>query len=143
MPRVSKRKPNKKAEEELVYNFIQIISKINNEKVARNFLNDLFTKEEKIMLSKRLMLFALLRKNYSPSTINSILSISYETIRIHSNQLPFKSSDFIKVLDVIIKTKDMEEFWKKVDRLLKPIDLFLQSKTNMKARSKLLFGDLD
>lgn len=141
MPRASRVKQKKEQQEKLMDNLIHVLSGINNKSHVQNFLNDLLTEEEKVMLSKRLMLYALLKKGYPPTTIKTLLNISYETIRIHGGYLQNKNNDFNLAIENIIKRTEMAEFWKKVEKILKPIDLALRSKTDMKARAKFASGD--
>jgi len=46
-----------------------------------------------------------------------------------------------KTIQKIAKREKTKEFWKKIEKLLKPLELALESKTNMKARAKFATGD--
>lgn len=137
MPRASKRKLNGKKVAKINDSLHYLISILNNENVAANFLNDFLTPEEKMMLAKRLVIFMMLNKDYSPGIISSTLNVSYETIRIYSNQLPYKRTEFIQLLNKVLKREKTGDFWNKIDKMLEPLDNVLKAKTNMKARAKL------
>lgn len=141
MPRVSKFNLDQKQIEEMNTHLSYLISSLNNASQIESFLNDFFTKEEKTMLTKRLVLFMLIRKGYSPSTIQTALHISYETVRIYQNQLNNKSKTFTEMLDKLIARDQTKKLFNKLDNLLKPLSLALQSKTNMKSRAKFISGD--
>lgn len=141
MPRVSKSRLQEEKLQEITDHFSYLISSLNNSQEIENFLNNFLTPEEKIMLAKRLVLLMMIKKGYSPSVIQSALHISYESVRTYANLLPHKNDLFQKTLDRLIKREKAQEFWRKIDKLLKPIDLFLQAKTNMKARAKFASGD--
>lgn len=143
MPRVSKFKLHKERVREITNRFSFLISSLRNSGEIENFLNEFLTKEEKIMLTKRLVLLMMLKRNYSPSVIQSALNVSYETVRNYSNQLPIKNSKFQKTIERLVVKEKTKEFFQKLDKLLKPLDLMLRSKTDMKARAKFASGDWD
>lgn len=140
MGRVSKSRLREKTLEEIAQHFFYLISSLTNSQEVENFLDGFFTKEEKIMLTKRLVLLMMIKRNYSPSTIQSTLRVSYETVRSYTNQLPLKNSLFHKTIDRLIGREKAQEFWKKIDQILKPLELALNAKTDMKARAKLATG---
>ena len=61
MPRVSKRKVSKKLAVELENQFVDLISLLKSPKYIRSFFQQFLTKEEKLMVIKRLMLHILPR----------------------------------------------------------------------------------
>lgn len=90
------------------------------------------------MLTKRLVLFMMLKRGYPPLSIIAALNLSYETVRIYSEKLPSKDEKFQQIIDKLVKREKTKEFWNKIDNLLKPLDLALIAKTDMKARAKLM-----
>lgn len=141
MPRTSKFRLGQKELEKLNSHLLFLITSIKNEGEAGKFLDSFLTKEEKIMLGKRLVLFILIKRGYGPSTIQSVLHISYETVRTYQNYLSSKDETFKKILDKLIDRQETLELFEKIDKLLKPINLFLDSKRNMKSRAKFISGD--
>lgn len=143
MPRVSRSKLHRERLEEITHHFSYLISSLNDSKEIENFLNGFFTSEEKVMLAKRLALLMMIKRGYSPSVIQSALNISYESVRSYANLLPSKNDLFQNTINRLIKREKAKEFWKKIDKMLKPLEYALDAKTNMKARAKLITGELD
>ncbi len=141
MPRTSKFRLDQKQLDEINSHLLFLISSLKNSGEAERFFGDFLTKEEKIMLSKRLVLFMMIKKGYGPSVIQSALHISYETVRTYQNQLSSKDKFFHETLDKLIKRQGTLSLFAKIDKLLKPIDLALKSKSNMQARAKFASGD--
>lgn len=141
MPRISRSQLHEERLKEITQHFYYLITSLTEAKEIENFFTEFLTKEEKIMLSKRLVLFMLLKKNYSPPIIQSILHISYETVRTYQNQLSAKNDRFNKTVEKLVQKEKTEALFRKMEAVLKPLDLALQAKNNMKARQKLIIGD--
>lgn len=141
MSRVSKKFINKALEEELENHLTFIISSLSDKKEINVFLNEFLTDEEKKMLGKRLILYMLLYRGFSSVDINNALSMSYETIRWYKEAYGDKPYAFKKIVDKLIRREKSKELWKKLDKILEPLSLALQSKTNMKARAKFATED--
>lgn len=141
MPRVSRKILNKEINNELKENFASLISSLQNPKDIEQFFNDFLTKEENIMLSKRLMLHLLLENNYRSVEIQSILGVSKETIRVHKQTWEKGGEMYRKIINKIANRRKIKLFLQAIDKKLQPLELVLQSKTNMKARAKFLSGD--
>ncbi|PIR79922.1 MAG: hypothetical protein COU25_02915 [Candidatus Levybacteria bacterium CG10_big_fil_rev_8_21_14_0_10_35_13] len=141
MPRASKRTFNKEIATELKANFASLISSLQYLTDIEQFFNDFLTKEEKLMLSKRLMLHLLLESKYKDFEIQSILGISRETVRIHKQNWEKGGPIYKKIINKISRGRKIKLFFKALDKKLKPLELALISKTDMKARAKFLSGD--
>lgn len=141
MPRVSRTKLHPRKIEEIREYFSFLIASLSNSSEIENFLDGFLTNEEKVMLSKRLVLLMMLQRGYSPLVIRSVLHLSHESIRIYANLLPTRNKLFGKTIERLIKREKTQEFWQKVDKLLKPLELALRSGADMKARAKLYQGD--
>lgn len=141
MPRVSKARLHNERLQEIGEHFSYLISSLKTSGEIENFFTEFLTKEEKIMLAKRLVLFMMLKRDYSPSMIQSALHISYETVRNYQNQLHHKNAVFQRIIEKLVKREKTEEFFQKLEKILKPVELFLRSKTDMKARAKFASGD--
>lgn len=141
MGRVSKKGLDKNLLKETGDQLAILISSLVDKNEVDLFLNEFLTKEEKIMLGKRLILYILLYKGLSDSQIHNILSVSYETTRWYRLMFENKSEIFKKYINKLIKREKSKEFWKKVEKFLEPFDLVLDAKRDMRARAKLASGD--
>lgn len=141
MPRASKRFLNKNVHRELQDHFAYLISSLQKSEDIERFFDEFLTREEKLMLSKRLMLHMMLENDYSISHIERVLKMSRETIRYHKHIWEKGGSIYRNIISKIVKRQKTKEFWKKVEEALKPVDLLMKSKTNMKARAKFASGD--
>lgn len=141
MGRVSKRFINKELHQELEDQLVFTISSLVNKDEINSFINEFLTKEEKIMLGKRLVLYMLLLKGLSGSKISNILSMSHETIRWYKQIFDNKSEIFKKNIQKLINRERNKKLWEKIEKILEPFALALDAKRDMKARAKLASGD--
>lgn len=141
MPRVSKVKLRKIIDEEAKDNFSFLVSSLRNPSEIEHFFQEFLTQEEKLMLAKRLMLHLMLANRNSTTEMSSILNVSRETIRVHK-QLWFHAGNLYKnIIAGLANRKRTKDFWKKIERMLTPLDLALRSGSDMKARAKFASGD--
>jgi len=143
MPRVSKNKLTEKQLYEISDMFLNLISQLTVKNDVEDFLDNFLTPEEKVMLAKRLMVFIMIVSGYQTEDIKSTLHVSHETIRIYKNELLHKSTLFRTRIKKLSRQQEVGQLLAKINKLLKPIELMLQSKTNMKARAKLYNLDFD
>ena len=141
MTRISKFHLNQNQLQEIKEHFAFLISSLSNSNEIKNFLDEFLTKEEKIMLTKRLGLFMMLKRNFHSEAIKSALHVSYETVRTYQNQLQYKNSSFHQTIERLLKRENVINFFKKVEKILKPIDLAISAKRDMRARAKFASGD--
>ena len=80
MPRVSPRPLKKEIEKEITANLDWTISQLKSEPVAKDFLEDFLTDEERLMLAKRLAVIYLLKEGFSYGKISEALKITPVTI---------------------------------------------------------------
>lgn len=142
MPRASKKPVRKNLNQELNNYFASLISSLNKEEEIEQFFNDFLTSEEKTMLTKRLMLHLMLENGYKASQIESVLGMSRETIRVHGYIWSGGGVVYKRIINKIAGKEKTKRFWEKVDKVLKPLDLALRSKTDMKARAQFATGVL-
>ena len=142
MPRASKRPVNKNIQEELQDNFSFLISSLTSSSDIQHFFETFLTEEEKTMLTKRLMLHLMIENGYDPMEMTSVLGISLETVRKHKMVSKLGDKTYKDIIAKITNRNKTKAFWKKVEKALRPLELALDAKTNMKARAKLLSGDL-
>lgn len=143
MPRASRRTVRKEIDLELKDNFASLISSLSASKEIEQFFQDFLTKEEGTMLTKRLMLHLMLENGYRTSDIQAFLSISKETVRVHRNTWSRGGITYKKVISKIARREKTRQFFKKIERMLKPIDLAMKSRNDMKARAKFASGNWD
>lgn len=128
MSRASKRTANKNIDTYLGDSFVSLMSLLKGLRDAREFVQDFFTEEEKIMLSKRLMLYIMLHNGYQASQIKSALGLSRETIRVHKNAFNNSSLSYKKIIKLIADKQKVPEVWKMIESLLKPLNLIMHPK---------------
>ena len=80
MPRVSPRPLKKEIEKEITANLDWTFSQLKSEPVAKDFLEDFLTVEERLMLAKRLAVVYLLKEGFSYGKISEALKITPVTI---------------------------------------------------------------
>lgn len=140
MPRASKYRIEEEKFKELHESFLQLISSLNYSGDIETFFDEFLTPEEKIMLTKRLVLFMMIKKDFPLSSIRAALHVSPETIRLYRIGLTTRSVLFHKAIDKLIAKKRTKEFFQKIEGLLKPLELALRSKNDMKARAEFTSG---
>lgn len=144
MPRASKKVISEKTIRDLSITLTTLISSLKTSDYISQFLETFLTQEEKIMISKRLMLYILLEKGLSTTQITKILTISPQTVLTHKKNWD-RSGELYKAIMRIMngKKKEGENVWKKINDALYPLDLILESRNNMQARAKLYQADFD
>ncbi len=141
MGRVSKQVINKELIEDLEEQLSFIIVSFKTDQETSSFLNEFLTKEEKMMLGKRLALYMMLYKGMTSKQIHSSLSMSFETIRWYKQVYENKPDAFKKEIEKLINRKKSKELWKKIEKILKPIDLAMKARSDMRARAKFASGE--
>jgi uncharacterized protein YerC len=140
MSRLSRKKVHIDVQKELEEQLASIIASLYDQKEIGIFLNEFFTQEEKIMLGKRLVLYMLLAKGIYSEDIHATLGVTYDTIRLYKLQLATKPEPFRKSINKLVQKKKTKELWKKIDKILTPLELAIQARSNMKARAKIAQG---
>lgn len=141
MPRVSKKILRREIEEEIRYNFASLVSTLSSSKDIEKFFEDFLTKEENKMLTKRLMLHIMLENGHRQSDIGSFLGMSRETIRVHKNLSERGGSVYKNIIGKIARREKTKQFFKTLEKKLKPVELVFKSRNDMRARAKLASGD--
>ncbi len=128
---------------ELQDNFAFLISSLSSSTDIEQFFETFLTDEEKTMLTKRLMLYLMFENKYTSAEIARVLGFSRETVRTHRYVWGKSNKKYRQIIASVSKRRKTKIFWSKVERALKPLELALQAKSNMKARAKLLSGDYE
>jgi len=115
MPRVSKRRELTPEKQNLFLDdFYSAITSLKDKNEVRVFFNDLLTKEEKLMLAKRLQITIMLKLGYFWDEIDERVKVTRETINNLRFRLDFGSGGLDKIAQRIInlKREKLESFEK-------------------------------
>lgn len=118
MTKVSRRIVNKELEKHIFEVFIKTIVDLKNEKEVADFLEDLLSPTEKIMLVKRLAIAILLAKDYTYDAIDETLKVSRPTIMNVSYWLKHGKSGYRRVIERIVNNQKKEAFMDNIEELL-------------------------
>jgi len=119
MTQVSKYPISKKVADRIFEVFLKTLVEIKSNKEADEFISDLLTPTEKIMLAKRLAIAFLLEKNYDYRTIQKIIRVSAPTITSVNNARKYGSEGYKKLVEKIIKEEKLISFFDEtVEKLL-------------------------
>lgn len=118
MTKISKRLLNKNLENRIFEVFIKTLVDLKNSNDVENFLNDLLSPIERIMIVKRLAIAILLAKGYTYETICDILKVTPTTIVKVSYWLKYGNNNgYKKVIDTFQKNKSREETMDKIEEI--------------------------
>lgn len=119
MTKVSKRLLNKDLESRIFEVFIKTIVDLKTPNDVQDFINDLLSPIERIMLVKRLAIAILLTRGYTYETIDDTLKVSHPTIMKVSLGLKYgMNNGYKKVVDNFLKHKKREESIDKIEEIL-------------------------
>lgn len=112
MSQVSKRTIKPEIAKRIDELFIESISSCDEKNSLAEFLDDLLTSTEKVMLSKRLCIAYLLSKGYTYEVINNVLKVSNPTIRTVSLIMRYKGKGISNSLNKLVKKERWLNFFK-------------------------------
>ncbi|MDP2637459.1 MAG: YerC/YecD family TrpR-related protein [Candidatus Levybacteria bacterium] len=107
MTQVSNHPISKTVADRIFEIFLKSLVKIHNQEEADQFISDLLTPTEKIMLSKRLAIALLLRKNYDYRAIQEIIRVSAATIASVNMTIRYGSNGYKNLLNKILKEEKL------------------------------------
>src|SRR3989344_8188699 len=110
MTQVSKYPISKKVADRIFEVFLKTIVEIKNNKEADEFISDLLTPTEKIMLAKRLAIAFLLEKGYDYRTIQKIIRVSAPTITSVNTARKYGSEGYRNLIERIVKEEKLVKF---------------------------------
>lgn len=113
MSQVSRRFISPKIEERIAELFISAIIKCNSHDITVSLINDLLTKNEKIILSKRLSIAFLLLEDYDFRSISIMLKVSTTTVNLVSIKLKQEGEGIRKIIEKIKSDESMEDIYAK------------------------------
>lgn len=115
---VSRRRLDKQLELYIFELFVKTIIDLKTEIDVTNFLQDIFSPTERVMLTKRLGIAILLTKGYTYEQIDQVLKVSSPTINHVAYWLKHGNSGYQKVVNRIVGTQKAEAFWDSLEELL-------------------------
>lgn len=118
MTKVSKRFLDKELKDRIFQLFTKTIVELKDQEEVENFLNDLLSPTEKIMLVKRLSIAILLSKGYTYQAIDNTLKVSKSTIMNVSYWLKYGKDGYQKAIKKIMNSKKREELIDKIEEML-------------------------
>lgn len=118
MTKVSRRFLDKELENKIFEVFLKTIVDIKTPVEAKNFIEDLLSPTEKIMLIKRLAIAVLLTKGKTYDYIDHTLKVSRATIMTVSLWLKHGKGGYRKVVDNILKTQNRERLIDNIEEIL-------------------------
>lgn len=114
MTQVSKYPISKEIADRIFEIFVQAIIGLDNKKDTEEFLDNLLSPIERVMLVKRLSIAFLLEKGYSHRDISKILRVSLPTVvSVNSSRL-YGSKGYLKVVNKILKEEKFDELVNKI-----------------------------
>lgn len=108
--RVSKRPLRRELEERMFQIFWQCFADLKSGSEVFEFMDDLLSPAEKIMLAKRLAIAVLIAKGWNYQQISSALKVSSTTVNTIKAQLVFRGKGYKNVVNKIITNEEMSKF---------------------------------
>ena len=119
MTQVSRYPISTKVADRIFEVFLKTLVEIKSNKEADEFISDLLTPTEKIMLAKRLAIAFLLEKGYDYRTIQKIIRVSAPTITSVNTARKYGSEGYKKLVAKIIREEKLINFFEgTVEKLL-------------------------
>lgn len=119
MTQVSRFPLSKALEEEMHVLFRRVIVDLHSDRDVADFLDDILTPTEKIMLGKRLAIALLIEKGYDHRTIHSILHVSLTTVSSVHFWLKNRGTGYRKVIRSILTDEKWVAWLDRLNSLLK------------------------
>lgn len=111
MSQISKYPISKQISDRIFEIFLNTLVNIRSKNEANEFISDLLTPTEKVMLAKRLAIAFLLEKNYDYRTIQSLIRVSTGTIASVNLFLRHGSTGYKKLIDKIVAEEKITGFF--------------------------------
>lgn len=120
MPHVSRKRLKKKTFARINEHFVNTAGNLGSSQEMKKFLNEVLTRTERTMLSKRLALIFMLKKGYSFMAIRNTLKVSPSTVTRIWKKLKLGSFSYIssKIPKKVSTNKLKNDFWKDLESIL-------------------------
>lgn len=121
MTQVSRNPLNAKINERIFEIFVEVVAALSKPTEIQDFLDDLLSPTEKVMLGKRLSIAYLLLKGYDQRMICSMLKVSSGTVSRVSLNLQIKGKGYKGIFGKVFAKEKILQVLNKLDRLLSDI----------------------
>lgn len=118
MPQVSRFKVNPEISKRMYQILFDSLTRFKNRTDVFNFLNDILTPTEQVMISKRLATAVLLAKGYTYESIRDILKVSRSAVASVSNSLSKSGKGYRKVIDRLLRQGKIKNFLISIEEVL-------------------------
>lgn len=115
---VSRRKINKQLETYIFTLFVKTIIDLKTEADVADFLQDILSPTERVMLTKRLGIAILLTKGYTYAAIDETLKVSSPTINHVSYWLKHGNRGYQRVVEKIVSNQKKETTLDAIEEIL-------------------------
>lgn len=121
MTQVSRLPLRKEIENRIFEIFLISLGKVKAKNDVKNFIDDLLSPTEQIMLAKRLSIAYLLGNGYDQRAISKLLKVSLSTVNRVSLRMQIGGLGFKKLFMQISIEEKLDNFWHKLDDLINEI----------------------
>lgn len=121
MSQVSRRLLPKDIKEYIFKIFRKTLLSFKKPKDLEEFLDDLLTPTEKMMLAKRLAIAVCLAKGYDYRSICDALKVTPGTVSSVNLWFSHKGRGYKKVVEKIIEDEKSQEFWDNIEKFVESI----------------------
>ena len=118
MTQVSPRYLPPKVSSQIFDMFLSILSALPSSVVTSNFIADLLSPTEQIMLGKRLSIAYMLKKGYAQRDICNMLKVSLATVSKISATLKKGNNGYEAVIERMLRVQKISDFFLKLDEKL-------------------------
>ena len=121
MTQVSRIPLRKEIEKRIFEIFLNSLARVRHKEIVEDFINDLLSPVEKMMLAKRLSIAYLLKKGYDQRSISKLLKVSLSTVNRVSLRLQLGGKGYERVFMDIERDEKSNDFWQKLDDFINDI----------------------
>lgn len=114
MTQVSRYPISKKVADRIFEVFLKTLVEIKSNEEADQFISDLLTPTEKIMLAKRLAIAFLLEKGYDYRSIQKIIRVSAPTITSVNIARKYGKEGYRRLISKITRDEKLKDFFENV-----------------------------
>lgn len=118
MAQVSSKPLKKEINEQVFELLLRIFTQTYSRKKAIEFLDDLLSPTEKVVLAKRLAIALLLEKGYGYEEVERILHVSMSTIASVNIKLKHKGEGYRYFVSRALKEEKVKKLWEKLEDLV-------------------------
>jgi TrpR-related protein YerC/YecD len=115
MAQVSRYLMSDKIKTEINSLFWETISRLDDQTDIADFLEDFLSPTERTVLSKRLAIALMLKKDYSYQAIKKLLKVSQSTIADVNLKLKYSGKGYHKILDKVLKEQKINKIFDAIE----------------------------